>query len=710
MTLRRNSPRAKRRWLALGTAVASLLVLVVGVTLAVHDLDFQLDGNVITSPDSNVGGTTQETDWEDLFGASGEELTLPTGFNASGFNRDFRVNPDCVLTGSGTFCTADQTTYATGSKDTLPITPGWQCNFDNNVNSKIDIMNSYAAAYDASGDEILYFAMERNTNTGTANVGFWFLQDENVGCSSAGGSAAFTGDHVDGDLLVVSEFTNGGVINTILVYEWEGGANGALNPDPIAGGSGAGVDCSTVTGLETVCGEVNTGTITTPWKTANKQDGVANSLRISEFFEAGLNLTDEGLGGRCFNTFIATTRSSTSLTATIFDFSRGSLGQCTSTTTTTPKKGDGTTNITSEPIPATGQLLVKDSAAITVTGADAFDATVTFYLCRESELTDADSNPATPTTCASGGTQIGAAKAVTTSPATVVSDAAGLTAAERYCWRAEFSGDTDVGVPSSSDSRASECFVVTPITPTLTTDASDGVTLSNPIYDTISLTGTADRPGTNGIGPGGTINATNRADATGTLSFTAYGPDDCTTVAHSGTIAVSGDNTAYGGAGSATQFVPTAIGQYTYVVSYGGDSPNTNAVPASACPDLTDTEEVTVTGVATLQTRQRWLPNDAAQITGPTGTTLSGNVVFTLYNDGTCGASGGTVHYTQTIAVSSGTGPANNKNVTTSNTTFHVTANNDGVAWSWKVSYVDANLGDPADECETTTPAFTLND
>ena len=36
-----------------------------------------------------------------------------------------------------TFITRDTTTFATGSKDTLSIA-GWQCNFDNNVNSKIE--------------------------------------------------------------------------------------------------------------------------------------------------------------------------------------------------------------------------------------------------------------------------------------------------------------------------------------------------------------------------------------------------------------------------------------------------------------------------------------------------------------------------------------------------------------------------------------------
>ena len=41
-----------------------------------------------------------------------------------------------------------------------------------------------------------------------------------------GGTATFTGDHTDGDLLVVSAFTNGGVVSNIDTYRWDGGANG----------------------------------------------------------------------------------------------------------------------------------------------------------------------------------------------------------------------------------------------------------------------------------------------------------------------------------------------------------------------------------------------------------------------------------------------------------------------------------------------------
>ena len=176
---------------------------------------------------TNIGGT-QNIDWSSLFNADGSNKDAARGFEAARFDKDF--------SNSGTtFITSDGSTFATGSKDTLPIS-GWQCNFDNNVNSKIDIANAYAAIYTAdSGDEILYFGIERNANTGTADVGFWFLQDE-VACESTGGAVTFSGDHTDGDLLVVSEFTGGGTVSTINVYRWNGGADGIAGPDFLSAG------------------------------------------------------------------------------------------------------------------------------------------------------------------------------------------------------------------------------------------------------------------------------------------------------------------------------------------------------------------------------------------------------------------------------------------------------------------------------------------
>jgi hypothetical protein len=173
---------SRRRWrfrflvlpILLCTGVALLLA---SSANAVHDLKFQLDGDVsttaYTTPNAN-----QLYDWgNNSAGDSSSPLTGTNGlfnvtdtptpapgteavtnnsnlvgdgktFAAASFRRDFRSGSGCTLDSlSTTFCTSDTSTYATGSKDTLGIgNGGWQCNKDNNVNSKIDIMNAYAAS------------------------------------------------------------------------------------------------------------------------------------------------------------------------------------------------------------------------------------------------------------------------------------------------------------------------------------------------------------------------------------------------------------------------------------------------------------------------------------------------------------------------------------------------------------------------------------
>jgi hypothetical protein len=115
----------------------------------------------------------------------------------------------------------------------------------------------------------------------------------------------------------------------------QAGVPGSLNPTPVGGG----VDCrsGTTTPGDNACASANTtangtgGTITVPWLTANFKDKVGHKLRTSEFFEGGINLTDLGFGDKCFSSFLGDTRSSTSLTATLFDYAGGTVGECNTT-------------------------------------------------------------------------------------------------------------------------------------------------------------------------------------------------------------------------------------------------------------------------------------------------------------------------------------------------------------------------------------------
>ena len=86
--------------------------MVIAVTLfwvagaqAVHDEQFQLDGDVSASTTTSVGGATQTKDWDSFFNSLGQPVagSLTGGFNTSSFVRDFRVNPGCSITAqSGT--------------------------------------------------------------------------------------------------------------------------------------------------------------------------------------------------------------------------------------------------------------------------------------------------------------------------------------------------------------------------------------------------------------------------------------------------------------------------------------------------------------------------------------------------------------------------------------------------------------------------------
>ena len=148
-------------------------------------------------------------------------------------------------------------------------------------------------------------------------------------------------------------------------------------------------------------------------------------------------------------------------------------------------------------------------------------------------------------------------------------------------------------------------------------------------------------------------------------------------------------------------FTPDAPGTYHWVASYSGDLPNTLASTPSACLDAN--EDVVVEGRSQLSTAQDWLPNDTATITGDTN--LNGTLTFTLYTGDNCGVTSGSAVPGQSYSFTL-TNVASPAIRTTANTTFKVTAANEG-AYSWLVHYDDAILTDPADRCETSTVSIT---
>ena len=255
----------------------------------------------------------------------------------------------------------------------------------------------------------------------------------------------------------------------------------------------------------------------------------------------------------------------------------------------------------------------------------------------------------------------------------------------------------------SSESAASECFTVNPVTPTLSTTAGADAVLGGTVSDSATLGGTATQPANPIINLTGTAGAA----AGGTITFKLYGPSSsgCGSLAYtSATVAVSGNNT-YNSPNP--QFQPTAAGNYHWVAEYSGSSPNTNAVTHNAACNDSD-EDVTVSTVASsISTAQRWVPNDSATISAPSGGALAGSVEFKLYASSDCAVGGDAAIYTTTQSVS-GSSP---QTVSTTAAATQPAAQLATGSFSWSVSYDSTNLGqrDIPVSCQETSGLTIAN-
>jgi len=274
--------------------IALLMVLVPGA-MAVHTEGlFELDGNALAEP------AVPGDDWSSVF-----------THTSSAFSTSF--------IGASVEAPANDTTYFTGggSKDINDV-PAWEWTPTDEAPDKDEITDAYAAAYALNGDTFLYFGMDRFATGGTADIGFWFFQSP----VSTNPDGTFSGVHTVGDILVLSAFTNGGVISTIEVYRWVGGAE----PLELVA---SGVDCADEPAGDDVCARVNGEPIPSPWPYTPKS-GTANVIPANGFFEGGVNLSEllDTSDLPCFSSFLAETRTSSSLDARLKDFALGSVNSC----------------------------------------------------------------------------------------------------------------------------------------------------------------------------------------------------------------------------------------------------------------------------------------------------------------------------------------------------------------------------------------------
>jgi hypothetical protein len=243
---------------------------------------FELDRNAVDS------GAEPDDDWD----------TDPDDANGEAFEYTGIV-PDPV---------PESSIFTTGkSKDDIDVSE-WKWKEASNILDKNNITNAYAAAYNEAGQLVIYFGLDRFSNDGSAQVGFWFFKGE----VSLNDDGTFEGSHQNGDVLIQSNFSKGGVISTVTAYQWMNGSLVQL---------AAGGDCIGASATDPVCATVNQQPTNAPWTYSPKPNiGVPGTFPQGTFFEGGINLSQLGLTDACFSTFMAETRSSTPFDAVLKDF------------------------------------------------------------------------------------------------------------------------------------------------------------------------------------------------------------------------------------------------------------------------------------------------------------------------------------------------------------------------------------------------------
>ena len=689
--------RRRRRVAAVSAAVlaagVSLSVLASPALAAVDD-HFELDGDVLDNngadPDWGAPGTNSIFVLPSGYSTSNPDTTppvartpLPTTFFDAGFAVDF-------IPGS----TGDKTSF-TSSKD-IDNVSAWKCKSESNPTDKGDIQNAYAAvATDPNtGNLLLYFGMEKNAPNGNNNMGVWFLQDGSVGCDGVGAPGSgrpFTGAHVDGDILLVAAFTNGGSTPQITAYQWD---NNALVSKATGGacGSASSADLCAITN--------DTTNVTTPWQTTNKgsstpqnKTGQGTLLNADQFYEGAVDLTANDLATDpetgdpiCVNRFLFNTRSSQETTATLYDFAAGDVQTCANPEISTLLYQEN--GVTDTALPADGDHTVTLPASVydtaTITGGfPVTNGTVTYSLWTDNACTVASDDPEFTNGTNESTVNIAGDGTI---PA---SETLSFTTADSYWWKAHY----EPGAGSRNDAADSDCtsepLIIETRSPSISTDASDNITIGNgaTFNDVATITG--------GYFPA------SGTPAPGTVTFKLYGPfgaaDTITSSSCTDAKLISGtteDKNATrvndtSATATSSSYTPTAVGKYQWTAKYNGNAQN----EATATFGCGDTTEQVVVSPATPTIATTMLLSDRAKVTGVAGAgTIAGTVDFTLYKSLDC---------TGTVAYGPATVTLNSSGEATTAAATAVAAGN----YSWKVQFTPSAGSNYTGVTTTCSPA-----
>ncbi len=360
----------------------------------------------------------------------------------------------------------------------------------------------------------------------------------------------------------------------------------------------------------------------------------------------------------------------------------------TSAFTNTATARNTTTTTTSAPASGTaGSAIAAASIGSTLSGATAgAGGSITFTVFGP--------QASAPTSCASGGTQVGSA--VTVSGSGTYHPSAGYTpsSAGTYWWYASYAGDANNAASNSTCGTGMTSTVVKAVTTTTTSAPASGTAGSAIAAASI----------------GSTLSGAT-AGAGGSITFTVFGPQASapTSCASGGTqvgsaVTVSGSGTYHPSAG----YTPSSAGTYWWYASYAGDA--NNAASNSTCgTGMTSTVVKAVTTTTT-----------SAPASGTAGSAIAAASIGSTLSGATAGA-GGSITFTvfgpqasaPTSCASGGTQVGSAVTVSGSGT-YHPSAgytpSSAGTYW-WYASYAgDANNAASNSTCGTgmtSTVAWT---
>jgi hypothetical protein len=565
--------------------------------------------------------------------------------------------------------------------------------------NKDDLKRAYvASSTGANGHVFLMLAWVRipqNSTSASAHIGFEFNKATSGACPAASDGLV---KRSAGDVLIVYDFEGGSNPPVITLRRWvlSGACDVSSNSAPCWGPAATLAAGTAEAAVNFASTAVDALAPPTPPATTS----VDETLGLVEFGEAGIDLTNAEVftPGACnsFGKVYAVSRSSgSSGTAQMKDLvgpGNFTIANCSATLTTSPSPGAG-----GAVTPGTQVTDTAVAQGVNVAGTPPTPTgNVTFFLCGPTATESTD-------LCTTGGTQVGTAKALADSSpppgeASAVSDAVNTAQNPllpgRYCFRAEWPGDSNYAGPfSDAGTGNSECFIVAKLVSTTATTSSPtggDVAPGTSVTDTATVSGSGPTP-------------------TGTVDFFLCQPSEVTAAGcptGSGTKIGDTKTLSNGSATSDATTNTTAIGKYCWRAEYSGDGiylASSHTDDTTEC--FTTTRRASTTATTSNPTGAVAVGasvTDTATVSG-SGPTPTGTVDFFLcqpseVTPGGCEGTAGTkIGATKTLSDGSATSDA------TTNT-------NTVGKYCWRAEYSGNGFYLPSSHTDDTTECFTVGD